>query len=276
MLAGLTALGVIATLEGRLGVRLLDRDTHTCWITVDGGRFLREARTALAAVDRAVAAVTGPLTPAPSLTLALKADSDAGLLSEILRHFAAAGGRPAVEFVFRETHELLGVVQRGIADVALLVTSSSRLAEISDGVEVEPVWREGRVAVLATGHQLAARGDLTVTDFADQPVISWPTLPAFYDRYYRGADGLPLGAPPPSGPPAASLAEALRLVELGRGITFLPISVAARFRRAALALQLVPGLSDSTAYLGWRTGSRDQTIAALTRATIAAASTRSA
>ncbi|MGC5168908.1 LysR family transcriptional regulator [Luteimicrobium sp. DT211] len=265
----------IAALERALGVRLLDRTTRECVPTVEGERFLAEARVALDAVDRAVASVAPARVHRRALRLALKPDSDAGLLPEVLDRFASdAPDRPAVELVFGETSELADLVRHGVADVALVVGPDHGDARLFHGVEVEPVWQETRVAVLPADHDLAGRGRLARADLADAPVIAWPDLPPSYDRYYRGADRLPLEQAPVPGPAARNLAEALRLVELGRGVTFLPLSVAERFRRPTIAVLPVDDLSDSVAYLAWREGSHDRTIAALLQATLAAAAER--
>ncbi|MFC8733215.1 LysR family transcriptional regulator [Luteimicrobium sp. NPDC057192] len=267
----------IAALERALDVRLLDRNTRECVPTVEGARFLAEVRVALDAVDRAVASVAPSRVRRRALRFALKADSDAGLLPEVLARFAADGAdRPAVELVFAETSELADLVRRGAADVALVVGPDHGDTRLFHGVEVEPVWRESRVAVLPAGHELAARGVLARADLDDEPVLAWPDLPPSYDRYYRGADRLPPERAPRPGPAARNLAEALRLVELGRGVTFLPLSVAERSRRPTVAVVPVDDLSASVAYVAWREGSRDRAIAALLEATLAAASARRA
>src|SRR5262249_2348641 len=157
-------------------------------------------------------------------------------------------------------------VRTGLADVALVAGPCD-----TSGLDAEELWHEHRVVVLSVGHPLADRGQLATTDFDDQPVICWPTLPAQLDRYYRGADQLPAGQPGPAGPSAANLAEALRLVELGRGLTYLPDSVARRFQRPGLIVRPVHGLSGSTALLAWRSGSRDHAVAAFSQAAFHAA-----
>ena len=114
--------------------------------------------------------------------------------------------------------------------------------------------------------QLAGRDLVTMSDLGDEPVVRWPDVPGPLDRYYRGLDQGPDSQPGRPGPAAASLLEALRLAELGRGVTFLPQSVAARFQRPGLAVLPVAGLSGSTAVAAWRAGSRDPAVAAFVQA----------
>jgi DNA-binding transcriptional LysR family regulator len=120
--------------------------------------------------------------------------------------------------------------------------------------------------VLPAGHALAGRGTITMADLDGEPVVRWPGVPVLLDRYYRGLDQGPDRQPGRPGPAAASLLEALRLAELGRGVTFLPRSVAARFQRPGLAARPVAGLSGSTAVAAWRSGSRDPAVAAFVQA----------
>jgi DNA-binding transcriptional LysR family regulator len=193
----------------------------------------------------------------------------------VLARFGSGAAEPTdVELVFGETSDLADLVRRGAADVALVVGPDHGDARVLRGVEVEPVWREPRVAVLPAGHALCARGPLARAALREEAVIAWPELPPSYDRFYRGADRLPPEEAPVPGPAARNLAEALRLVELGRGVTFLPLSVAERFRRPAIAVVPVEDLSDSVANLAWREGSHDRAIAALAQATLAVAAAR--
>jgi DNA-binding transcriptional LysR family regulator len=61
-------------------------------------------------------------------------------------------------------------------------------------------------------------------------------------------------------------AAVLPAAELGRGVTFLPRSVAARFQRPGLAVAPVAGRSGSTAAAAWRAGARDPAVAAFVQA----------
>ncbi len=63
--------------------------------------------------------------------------------------------------------------------------------------------------------------------------MSWQQADDVLAAFYRGRDpdslaqAAPLPDPAPRGPPAEDLAQALRLVELGQAVTFLPASIAA-------------------------------------------------
>lgn len=258
----------ITRLERRIGVRVLDRSTHHVALTNAGSILLVQARAVLAAAESAVR-LTRRSQDVPALVVAVKADGDAGLLPAILERYEQAAGLLPVRLTFADTHALPSAVRNGIADVALVAGPLD-----AAGLEVELLREEPRVVVLAADHPSSAANRLTVEELAAAPVLSWPGLPSRIDRYYRGLDEFPCPDDPPAGPPVADLAEALRLVEMGRGATFLPLSVADRFRRDGLVTRPVDGLAGSTAVLLWRAGSRDRSVAAFVRAGIDASSSR--
>lgn len=258
----------VVALERAVGVSLLWRSTHDCALTPAGEVLLAEARTVLESADRAARLARRAGQPARQLIVAAKPDSDAGLLPAMLERYhgggAAGPARPPAVLLFQETHELAAAVRSGRADVALIVGPAD-----AEGLETDELWQEPRVVVLPAGHALAGRGTIAMADLRDEPAVRWPGVPGPLDRYYRGLDegqaGAGAGA---AGPDAASLLDALRLAELGHGVTFLPQSVAARFPRPGLVARLVDGLSGSTAVATWRAGSRDPAVAAFVQAAV--------
>jgi DNA-binding transcriptional LysR family regulator len=151
-----------------------------------------------------------------------------------------------VDVSFHETHELPTAVRQGECDAGM-VAWPAPAAELSSAL----LWEEPRVAILPASHPLAsAPAPLPLAQLALEPVARWPHLPVELDHYYQGLDTL---APVDQQrrPRVAGLAQALRLVELGRAITFLPSSVAQRFSRPGLAVRPVAGLSPNRMYLIW-------------------------
>jgi DNA-binding transcriptional LysR family regulator len=223
--------------------------------------LLAEARKLAESADRAARLTQRAAAPSPQLIVAAKPDSDAGLLPAMLERYQGDPGRPPAVLLFRDTHELAPALRSGRADVALIVGPAD-----CEGLDTDELWHEPRVVILPAGHALAGRGAITMADLGDEPVVRWADVPASLDRYYRGLDQGPGSQPGRPGPAATSLLEALRLAELGHGVTFLPQSVAARFRRPGLAARPVAGLPGSTAVAAWRAGSRDPAVAAFARA----------
>jgi len=240
----------VAVIERRLGVRLVTRTTRRITLTPAGEVLAAEARLLL---DAAAAAETLTVRAAEQRTLVvgIKADSAREFLSEVLGECGEVH-RLHVELDFAETHLLPTAVRQGRCDVCLVAWPIAAPGSTrSNGLESIELWSEPRVAVLPIGHPLAVTEWVDIDAFAHEPVVRWPQLPAEFDRYYQGRDTL-AREPDVQGPPATGLAEALRLVDLHRAVTFLPRSVAHRFARAEITTREVSGLSPSSMYLCWR------------------------
>jgi DNA-binding transcriptional LysR family regulator len=240
-------------LETNLGVALVHRTTRCLSLTPAGEVFLREARRALDQVGATVALTRRAATRPGRLVLAVKPDGDAGLLATALPTFEAAG--QPVDLILRETPDLAPAVRTGLADVCL-VGGPVDLA----GLDHELVLTERRFAVLPTDHRLAHRDVVDLDDLVDDAVLRWPHLPAGLDRFYQGLrhDDEPRAG---TAPVAADLAEALRLVELGRAVTFLPDSVVRRFAGRRIVSVPVVDLAPSALDIAWRPNSRDLVLA---------------
>jgi DNA-binding transcriptional LysR family regulator len=261
----------VAALERALGLRLVDRTTHDCALTPAGAQMLPRVLAFLDAAEAVTQLARRVAAPGACLRVAVKPDSDAGLLPDALQAWEARPAAPAVHVVFLDTHQLADAVRAGRADLALITGPHD-----ASGLDWEMVWREERLAILSGQHPLAPAPHPALAALHRHPVITWPGVPRQVDRYYRGADRLPDADGAPDGPPATTLAEALRLVELNRGITFLPWSVADRYQRPEIVARPVAALSDSTAILAWPEDSRDRHIAAFVRLTCEIAQQRAA
>ncbi|MCR6484696.1 LysR family transcriptional regulator [Amycolatopsis sp. OK19-0408] len=241
----------VAGLERTLGVPLFDRTTRRVALTPEGEAMLPDARTA---VDAARAA-RRRARRAGSLAVVSKPDGDGGLLPGIL----AALAEPAALLFATTGDEAAHMLRDGRGDVALVAAPFDRT-----GLDVEQVRAEPRVAAQPSGGE--AR---TLREVLAQPAVTWPGVDARLDAYYRGRDREPADAPPAKhGPPAKDLAEALRLVELGQAVTFLPESVARRYPRAGIAYRRFEGLSDARLQVAWPATSRSPLVAAFVRAAL--------
>ncbi|SFW91328.1 LysR family transcriptional regulator [Amycolatopsis australiensis] len=240
----------VAGLERELGVTLFDRSTRSVALTRAGAAMLPDAR---AAVEAAKAARRRAQRNG-ALVVVSKPDGDAGLLPGIL----AALGEPA-DLLFAATgDEAARMLRDGRGDVALIPAPFDRT-----GLDVEPVTTEPRVAAQPRGREAA-----TLREVLARPAVTWPGVDDRLDAYYRARDPRTvLADPPPArlGPPAKDLAEALRLVELGQAVTFLPRSVARRYPREGIAYREIDGLSDVRLQVAWPSTSRSPRVAAFVR-----------
>ncbi|WP_052460820.1 LysR family transcriptional regulator [Microbacterium gorillae] len=236
----------VAVIERQLGTQLVERTTRRFTLTRAGATLHAEAQRVLDAAEAAEAATIRSGT-GQVLVVGVKADSAGDFLPRLLNEYASASEGVRVEVDFRETHELATAVTRGACDACVVAWPIT-----AHGLAWLELWSEPRVAVIPHTHPLATADSLHVKDLVQEPVARWPHLPEDLDRYYQGRDTLAVDAASVTGPAVRGLAETLRLVELGKAITFLPQSVAERFQRPQLVARHVTGLSCSRMFLGWR------------------------
>jgi DNA-binding transcriptional LysR family regulator len=142
-------------LEAELGTKLVDRSTRRVALTAAGQRLLPEARAALAAVERARAAVAGP---AP-----LRLGTTTGL-GERLPRLLARLDRP-VELVRVPAAARLRLVAAGSLDAALIRGEAD-----APGVRLEPVWTDPLLVALPAAHPLAGAEPLPLARLAELPL----------------------------------------------------------------------------------------------------------
>jgi DNA-binding transcriptional LysR family regulator len=261
----------ISRLESRLGLRLLERTTREVALTAAGVSLLAEAPRVLAAADAAVTRAKRAAHAEPRLVVALKPGGDGGLLRDIMAAYQDPD-LPPIETRVVSWGGPAALIHSGSADVALL-----RSPFEPDGLEIEELLTEPRVAVLAAGHRLAGRSRLRRADISGEPFPRWPGADAATAAYWSGRDPQSLAAawpdcspPPPgaAGPLVSDLPQLLETVALSQAVAFLPASTATRYPRADLVFRPVTGLSPSIVAVAWQQGSRSRAVAAFVRAAV--------
>ncbi|MET9913056.1 LysR family transcriptional regulator [Streptomyces sp. NPDC006476] len=150
----------IQRLERELGAELFDRTPRRVRLTPAGERLLPEARTVLAAAERARAAVAPP----PGLRIGTSTGLGAHL-DRVLAAFARRAPDVPVELFSLPAAERLERVARGRLDAAFV-----RAAEPRQGVHVLPLWPDPLVAALPAAHPLAGREEIGVEELAELPL----------------------------------------------------------------------------------------------------------
>ncbi|MER5265618.1 LysR family transcriptional regulator [Actinosynnema sp. NPDC002837] len=239
----------IRKLEAELGVTLFERTTHSVALTAAGSVLLDQARIALDALQ--AAGRRAQRAAEPKLVLAVKADSDAGLLEAILAGYAAdpASSLPVAVRLCR-WGEQPGLLRQGEADAALIYEPFDRT-----GLDAETVAVERHVAAVPTDHPLAARGHATLAELG-LPVDDATRL----DQLHHYLDGIVARHD------VRDLPQLLKLVELGELVTLLPESVIDRYPRPGIAYLDVPDAPPATLSIAWPQQSRSTATAALVRA----------
>ncbi|MET8006978.1 LysR family transcriptional regulator [Nonomuraea glycinis] len=240
----------IRRLEAELGVTLFERTTHSVTLTPAGTVLLDQARIALEALRAAARRAQRAAATEPKLVLAVKADSDAGLLDAILTRLAADPAALPVTIRLCGWGEQPALLRQGEADAALIYVPFDQT-----GLDFETVAVEPRVAAVPAGHPLAARGHARFAELGLP--ISEPVRPDELRRFLdQVVDEYGI----------RDLPQLLKLVELGELITLLPESIVARYPRPGVAYLSLPDTPPATLAIAWPQQSRSPATAALVRA----------
>jgi DNA-binding transcriptional LysR family regulator len=164
----------VARLERELGLKLLDRSSRHVRLTGDGERMLREARTVLAAADRAIE-VAAELVAGQ--TAVLRIGTAQGLRDRLERGLAVLRSRtPGIEIKLssRPAAEQLEAVRAGELDVAFV-----RGGVAAADLQVVELWRDP-LSVLVPSEYRAEDG-VKLVDLAALP-LRLPADPWLHDH----------------------------------------------------------------------------------------------
>jgi DNA-binding transcriptional LysR family regulator len=211
----------ISRLERDLGVQLLRRTTRKVELTQAGEEFLVRARRILAEADEAVAdASRAARGEVGRLRVSTIATSGVSQVPEILKAFRAEHPSIELDLVATPWEDHSAGLRGGEADVAFVWVPFQ-----SDGLELEPILSEPRLAALAADHPLAGRKRIRIAEIADEPWAIADTDPvalAFWNcEEYR--DELTRR----EGPTIASMDSLLEAVRAGLSVAAVPNAIAA-------------------------------------------------
>ncbi len=226
----------VAELEGRLGVRLLQRTTRKLSLTQVGEIYLRHCSAmrdeALAAAD-AVAQMQ--VEPRGTLRISCPVTLAQNTLGYLIPRFMTM--YPLVKIDMRVTNRVVDLVEEGI-DIALRVRPT---LEDSGSLVVKNLG-EGSGSLLASPALLARMGrPERPEDLArfDTVAMSWVDGRSYWDLIGPQGESFVLHHEPRY---VADDLQTLKLAVLaGTGISFLPDSVSAAERRAQLLVPVLPG-----------------------------------
>jgi DNA-binding transcriptional LysR family regulator len=148
-------------LETALGVRLIDRDTHSLSLTPAGVVFRQRAAAAIGAFEEALSPQGlqgGPLR----LVHAWSAMGPATV--PLLRQWRDE--RPDIPLELRRVDDVVGAVERGAADAGLV-----RSPRTTGGIKTAVIGREERVAAVSTDSPLATAASLDLADLATETIV---------------------------------------------------------------------------------------------------------
>jgi LysR family hca operon transcriptional activator len=208
----------IRDLELEVGVKLLERGARGIALTAAGRVFLDHARLALLKVEAAGDAARRAAQPEKAaFVIGFLTGHEVVWLPEALRILRDEEPSLEITLASQSSPELAGALMRGKVDVAFL-----RREAQAPGLAFKLLIKEPLVAVLPTGHRLAARKTIRPQDIAGEiyitPTRVAPALKAVIDNY-AAKSGITLKPEYD----AENLSSAMSLVASTGGVTLLPL-----------------------------------------------------
>ncbi|GAA4882827.1 LysR family transcriptional regulator [Pseudonocardia benzenivorans] len=252
----------VRKLERAVGAELVDRSTHPVRPTEAGARFLAEAREALAAADRAVAAVDRYRRElATTLRIGFMTASAGpqvrGLIDELRREEPEA----VVRLVELPWDRQAASVRDGTVDAALVRPPVTDRA----GLRFDLVRHEPRVVALPVRHPLAGRGAVALAELDGEPHVTGDELDPVWVRWWA-CDPRPSGVPVRYGPSVRTMDELLEVVAAGQAIAITGGFVADSHRHPGVVFVPVSDVEPCPLSLCTRTADRSALVAALRQA----------
>jgi len=252
----------VRTLERTLGVDLLDRSAHPIVPTEAGRRFLTEARPALAAADRAVAAVQAYRRGLAGVLrlgfmTAATGTHTRQILDLVQRDFPTA----TTQLVQLPWPEQVDAVRAGRVDASLVRPPFADM----DGLRLDVVRLEPRVVALPSRHRLAARSVVELADLDGEPHVTDDEADEQWVRWWA-CDPRPSGVPVRYGPNVHTMDELLEVVAASEAVAITGSSVVDSFRHPEVVFVPIADVEPCPISLCTKIGDRSPLVVALRRA----------
>jgi DNA-binding transcriptional LysR family regulator len=195
----------IQRVESRLGVPLFVRSSRHVELTPAGQALREHGRHALNAVSAAVQSARRAGDTRAHLRLVLKPGGDAGLLSMMLAEYSHEPDARRVDILFSGPTDRSDFLRDGRADVGLLYAPFDDL----EGLAHETLHTEDRVVIVPSGHRLAGKESVLMSDLEGETLPHWTGVP--HGDY--------------TGPEVSDVVQMLQMITVNRMIGILPRSL---------------------------------------------------
>ncbi|MGW2054267.1 LysR family transcriptional regulator [Streptomyces sp. NPDC001840] len=235
----------IRALEAELGVQLFTRDRRRTELTAAGEALYTDAAPLLAGAEALRRRVGRAARGADSFTVAFMPGL---IVTGAVRALTAAHPQMAVDVLRTSWADQVEVLRDGRADVSCV-----RLPIDQRGLKVTALFDEPRVAVLPTGHRLACKSELHLSDLAGETLLQpYGAVPEWQAM---------TGDTAPSEPPAVlAVEEKLEHVAAERGVVVLPQSTAGFYHRPDVTAIAIADIGPSRVALAWDATRRSRLI----------------
>jgi DNA-binding transcriptional LysR family regulator len=244
----------IRALESELGAVLFIRGRSGAALTQAGTQLAADAEPLLADAEALGRRVAQAARKSGQFTVAFMPGL---IVTDAVRAFAAAHPELTVEVLRTSRADQAEVLHDGRADVSYV-----RLPVDQHGLQLRPLAREPRLAVLPAGHRLAGKECVSIGDFTDEHLLQHPDIvPEWRDvaAEMRGRRRLP--------PPrfTHTVEEKLEQVAIGRGIVVLPESAASMYTRPGICYIRISDIPPAETCLAWSSSRRSPLLAEFAR-----------
>jgi DNA-binding transcriptional LysR family regulator len=158
----------LASLEAKVGARLLDRSPRGVALTAAGRRLYRHARPLLEAADQVGEVMAGIRQTGAVVRLAASHSASEAFVAALLTRLHASE-KLAVELVTANSQVVRGLVSEGRADVG--VAASRPNSTPNPGVRETELVQDAIVCAVPPGHPWAARGQVSRKRFLATPMV---------------------------------------------------------------------------------------------------------
>ncbi|MFY0407753.1 LysR family transcriptional regulator [Solicola sp. PLA-1-18] len=235
----------IRQLEGLVGDRLFDRDTHSVQLTEVGRQWLPYVRSALREVQVTMD-VVDELAGNAQVRIGYLTGTGADLLFRLLEGVDRSLPGLAIETTEYDFSDPTAGLRSGATDIALLRPP----VDVSD-LQTINVAQEGWVACLPREHRLAGREELEIDELLDEDIIAAPLSAGGWRDYWLALDARQ-GRPAPVVAEAATYDTEMTLVARGVGISFTTSSLVDRYGRHGTVFVPITDRPPSYTALAWR------------------------
>ena len=235
----------IRYLEEQVGVALFWRHPRGVALTPAGEAFLELARTSLAAADAAVEAARGAARGETGrLVVGFIVGTQIELTSRILSAFREGYPNVTLELVEHSFQDPSAGLNQHEVDLAFVMPPFQH-----QGLCFEQLYAAPRVAVLSSGHRLAGRPSISVTELFEEPWIIADTDDTICRDYWLAAERRT--APAILGYRTRSLDKFIQLAMAGLVVGLAASWAEHAFARPGIAFVPVHDVAPATTALAW-------------------------
>lgn len=246
----------LKSLEGQLGVTLLERDAKHVRLTPAGQAFLVEARKVLAQMQHASEVVRNV---AQGKLGGLKIGITGSMIYRGIPDYCAAfrAQHPLVDISLHEvsTGDQLRMLARGELDLGFLNISTP-----SDELDILALGEEPLVCCLPSNHALAGQTSIDLQDLANDTFVmfSREVSPATYDNVIACLQQA--GIHPQTRHAAMQWLTVMALVSAGQGVSLVPRCMEKVGMHGVRILPLHTVQFGTPAFMAWRKDRGDNTV----------------